>query len=237
MSTNDDEVKRLMRYLKNLDFLHKKEPSTIRSILTMVNRYILEPQGIKRLSRHQDLAEKMLDYGVYKRVIEFADELIQEGATRDVFRELSREETGETREALARDYIQPIPKGSLNSPKSTLGDLIRFFKSASPEIRYYIVVDDSGGSLNGIVSVNDFTRHLEEIKVTDRSVLVVDLPFYNSTPKVIVDTDKMEYAASLFYEAQQAGKKITKLLVVDSKKRPVGFIAEPDIVRWETVNI
>ncbi|MGA7194374.1 MAG: hypothetical protein WBW94_12160, partial [Anaerolineales bacterium] len=87
------------------------------------------------------------------------------------------------------------------------------------------------------VSVNDFTRHLQEIKDADKATPVVNLPFYNSTPKVIVDIDKMEYAANLFYEAQQAGRKITKLLAVDEHKKPVGFLAETDIVRWEAVNL
>jgi len=236
MSQNDDEIKRLLKYLKYLDFLHKEEPTVVRSILTMINRYVIEPQGKKRLVRHQDLAEKMLDFGVYQKVIEFANELIQNPVAREQFRDLTQEGTGEPREALVRDYMQSIPKGSLSSSKSTLHDLVNFFKTASPEIRYYIIVDDNG-SLHGIVSVNDFTRHLQEIKDADKTTSVVNLPFYNSTPKVIVDTDKMEYAASLFYEAQQAGKKITKLLAVDEHKKPVGFLAEPDIVRWESINL
>lgn len=236
MPQNEDEVKRLLKYLKYLDYLHKKEPSAVKSILTMVNRYVLEPQGIKRIARHQDLAEKMLDYGVYKKVVEFAGELIQDPVIKDEFRELTREESGEPREALVQDYMQSIPKGSMNSNKSNVWDLIRFFKSAGPEIRYFIILEENG-SLHGIVSVNDFTRHLQEIKELDKDMLVVSLPFYNAAPKVILNTDKMEYAANLFYEAQQAGKKITKLLVVDDNKKPSGFLAEPDIVRWETASI
>lgn len=236
MSTQEDEAKRLVRYLRHLDALHKKESSTVRSILTMINRFVLEPQGIKRLSNHQQLAERMLDYEIYKKVIGFADELIQDPTLHDVFMELGRDESGEPREALVRDYMQPMPKGTLFSVNDTLDDLIRFFKSAPPEVRYYIVGDD-GGSLKGIVSVNDFTRNIDKIKTTDKSTPVIKLEFYNPTPKVILNTDKMDYAASLFTEAQKIGKKITKLLVVDGNKKPVGFIGEPDIVRWETLNI
>jgi hypothetical protein len=235
MSTQEDEVKRLVRYLKALDFLHKKESTSVKSVLTMVNRYVVG-QGDKKIRNHQDLAEQMLDYGVYKKVVEFAEELIQDPPTHDTFMDLCREETG-TREALVKDYMQSVPKGHLQSSKSTLNDLIRFFKTASPEVRYFMVVDDSDSSLKGIVSVNDFTRNLDEVKTADKGTLVVNLKFYNGTPKVILDTDKMDYAANLFYEAQQAGKKITKLLVVNSHKRPVGFLAEPDLARWEAVSI
>jgi predicted transcriptional regulator len=237
MATQDDESKRLMRYLRQLDNLYKKEPGAVRSILTMVNRYVLDPDKKKRIVRHQDLAERMLDYGVYKRVIEFADELIQDPIAHSAFMALGREDSGEPREALVRDYMQPVPKESVNPPISTVNDMVRFFKNASSEIRYFIVVEDTTGALQGIVSVNDISRHREEITAADKTTSVIKLPFFNTNPKVILDSDKMELAANLFKESQEAGKRITKLLVVDSRKRPTGFLAEPDIVRWETIFI
>lgn len=236
MSAQDNETKRLMKYLRDLDFLYKKEPTAVKSIMTMINHFFTG-QGEKRLKNHHELAEKMLDYGVYRKVVEYANDLIQDPNTHDAFMKLCREDSGDIREALVLDYLEAMPAGSIFSERSTLNDLVNFFRRINPDVRYFVVVDDAEGALKGIVSVNDFTRNIEQIKVADKSVLVTNLEFYNGNPKVIVDSDTMEYAASLFYEAQQAGRKITKLLVVNSSRKPVGYIAEPEIVRWEALNL
>ncbi len=231
----DNEIK-MMRYHRALNVLRKKETDSVKSILVMVNRYAQE-QGDTRLASHQDLAERMIDYGIYKRVVEYAEGLIQDPDTLQKFMESIREDTGDPREALVRDYMQNIPQGSMFSPKTTLGDLIRFFRSAPAEVRYFIVVDDGTNVLKGIVSVNDFNRHVDELRTLEKDTPVINSTLFNGTPSVIADSDKMEFAANLFNEAQQAGKKITKLLVVNSSRKPVGFVAEPDIVRWETANL
>jgi len=231
ISTQDDESHRLIRYLRGFNYLYKKESDTVRSILVMINRYIQE-QGDRRLVSHQDLAQRMIDYGIYQRVIEYAEVLIQDPDTLQKFMELIREETGEPREALVRDYMQNIPQGSIYSSKSTLGELIGFFRGAPSEVRYFLVVDDDTNVLKGTVSVNDFRLNIEQIRMTSRSTLVVNLPFYNGNPHSILDTDKMEFAANLFNETQQAGRIIIRLLVVNNNKRPVGFLAEHNIARW-----
>jgi CBS domain-containing protein len=219
-----------------MDFLNKQEPNTVRSIMTMFNRFVLDANA-KRITRHQDLAEKMLDFGAYSKVMEFATGLVQDPSNLETFLDMFREETGDTREALVRDYMQPVPKGTVSNPKATLEDLIRFFKSASPDIRYFVVTDEGTQNLKGIVSVNDFNNHIDEIRIIDKTTPVVSLGFFNATPKVILSTDNMEYATGLFNEALKAGRKITKLLVVDTNKRPVGYLAEPDIVRWEAGHV
>lgn len=236
MSAQDQETKRLMKYLRDLDFLHKKEPTAVKSILTMINHFFTG-QGEKKLRNHHELAEKMLDYGVYRKVVEYANDLIQDQNTHDAFMKLCREDSGDLREALVIDYLEALPVGSIYTERATLTDLVNFFRRISADVRYFIIVDDVEGALKGIVSVNDFTRNLEQIKIADKTALVTSLEFYNSNPKSIVDTDTMDYAANLFYESQQAGRKITKLLVVNSAKKPVGFIAESEIVRWEALNL
>ncbi len=236
LNNYEGETKRLVRYLKNLDFLYKKEPNSVKSVITMVNHFIVS-QGEKKIKTHHELAEKMLDYVVFKKVIEFADELVQDPDTHAAFMKMSREDTGDVREALVMDYMEPVPSGSIYYPKATLSELINFFRKAQADVRYLLIVDDVEGSLKGIVSVNDFTRNLELIKTEDKNMEIVELPFFNSGPKVILDTDKMEYAASLFQAAQQANKKITKLLVVNNNKKPVGYLAETELAKWDAISL
>jgi hypothetical protein len=80
-----EKIHRLIKYLKAFDYLHKKEPATVRSILVTVNKDDTS-ENPKSIKHFQDLAAKMLDNEIfYKKVFEYSDNLIRNEKTRDEF--------------------------------------------------------------------------------------------------------------------------------------------------------
>ena len=223
----DPATKQLIQYLKALEYLHKKEPATLKYILTMVNRFVADKDG-KSIKAYHGLAERMLSYKYYKKVVEYAEGLIQNANTLSSFLGQLMDETGSMRGTIVADYMTPLPKEIFFSPRATLGDLITFFKNASPDMRYFIVLNDNG-TLRGWITLTAFAHTIQEIKSLDKDTLVTSLSFFIADPKVVHQSDKMEYVIQEYNK----GKPTTRLIVVDDSNRPVGMILSVELAFME----
>jgi len=68
------DVEKLIRYLKALDFLHRREPETISSIILVIN-YEHDGDGVQ-VGRFHKLATLMLDDANYREVVRIAKKMI-----------------------------------------------------------------------------------------------------------------------------------------------------------------
>lgn len=227
---SQQQLDNMLKYLKALDYLHKKDLSALRSILTMVKEEADE-EVAKFVKRHQDLAKPMVNEDeFYSEVIRLAKVLVQNTETLQVFLQMIGEEP-EPPIAPVKKYMRQVAKECIHRPKSTLSDVLKFEQIADEEKRYFFVLDDNN-SLKGIISINDIAKNISVVRSLPKDTLAISLEFFNNNPSVVFENDTMSNAEKKFLEAKERGHPITKLIIVADNKRLVGLVGQADINRW-----
>jgi len=228
----------LLRYLKGLDYLHNIESATLRSILTLVNIELIKKPNKKKVY-YQDLAELMLDKNNLEYIVSAAKTLIIKPDTLSQFLSIIGYQMSEEHADnpnYVKDFMSPLDSVAIVDNNSNISEMVNLFMSASAPLRYIAIVDKSTKILQGIISINDFSRGIETIKNLPKDSRLIDLPFFNNNPKVVYDSNTMEDIRDGFTDMQKIGRKVTLWLVVNKDNVLVGQISEVDIVRWEVTH-
>lgn len=239
LKNSDNTASTLLKYLKGLTYLHQTEPSTLKSLMTLVKIELIKSSN-RKLNHYQDLAVLMLEDNYLEYVLSAAKELILTPDTLSqfftsigypFFKELPSPKT------LVKQFMGNLESGIILEKDSKILNMIEVIRNASPSVRYLLIVNENTRALQGVISINDISRNFEATKRLSRDTLLVDLPYFNNNPRVVFDNDTLENAIDIFNNAQKAGKKITLIIVVNEKYMPVGQVSEIEIARWEASSI
>lgn len=230
----EEKQARYMRYVKALDLVYREDEHRMKSLIRTVNL----GRGVKegKIRYYQDLAELMLEEEHLHRVLLFAENLLPP-KTFATFR-LAVLDSTMPEQALVKKFLSKdsLPDGCLFPPTSTLSDLIQFVQS-DEDWRYFVVINEETDELVGIVSISDYSDHIDEVENLKSEgkldMPVVELSFFNRKPKFVNELDSMGTANQSFEKAKKEKKKIYALLVVDEAKRPVGLLRDKDVTRWQ----